>query len=47
MVTQELLVGEHRFGGETSGGRQIERADALVLERHDAFARTELSDDLA
>jgi len=46
VVAQELLVGEHRFGGEPSGGCQVERADALILERHDAFARTELSDDL-
>ena len=46
VVAQEPLVGEHRLRGETSGGRQIERAEALVFDRHDAFAWTELRDDL-
>ena len=46
MVAQELLVGEHRFGGEPSGGRQVERTEATILERHDAFTRAELRDDL-
>ena len=45
MIAQELLVREHRFGGETSGGIQVERAEAFILDRHDAFARPELRDD--
>ena len=46
VVAQELLIREHRFGGKTSGRRQVERADPVVFERHDAFARSELRDDL-
>jgi hypothetical protein len=41
-----LLVGEHRVDGEACGGRQVEREDAFILERYDAFARTELGDEL-
>jgi hypothetical protein len=46
VVSKELLVGEHCFGGETSGGTEVERPDAFILERHDAFTWSELRDDL-
>ena len=46
VLAQELLVREHRLGGELAGRAEVQGADAFILERDDAFARTELRDDL-
>ena len=46
MVTEELLVRKHRFSGESASRRQVEAADAFVVERHDTFAGPKLRDDL-
>ena len=46
MGAQELLIDEHGLGGKATGRRQVKRADAFVVERHDAFARAEPHDDL-
>ena len=46
MVAEQLLVCEHRFGGETASWTEFERTDAFVVERHDAFAGPKLRNDL-
>ena len=46
MVAQHLLVREHRLGGELARRRQVEGEEAVIFDRHDAFAGAELRDDL-